>query len=187
MLTRNGRGFRNLTPKRVSVVAEEVCTCVCWPRMRLERVLRHRPALKVVFDSLIAKKTCHRALGLRESDIVWVYGSQNRPAELHSFPGRLGALTLLGEVAGARRGRRRYKSVTARNSPCRVYATAALVRTITDHGTNTPGGSNGRYVIVRKALRPRALRVSLIDRELRTPASALYDDALVFSVPSMGK
>ncbi|CAG5040009.1 unnamed protein product [Parnassius apollo] len=38
---------------QVTVVAEEVCTCICWPRMRLERVLRHRPALKVVLDCLI--------------------------------------------------------------------------------------------------------------------------------------
>lgn len=40
---------------QVSVVAEEGSTCLCWPRMRLERVLRHRPMLKVVLDSIIGK------------------------------------------------------------------------------------------------------------------------------------
>lgn len=42
---------------QVSVVAEEVSTCVSWPRMRLERVLRHRPALKVVLDCLIGQSS----------------------------------------------------------------------------------------------------------------------------------
>lgn len=48
---------KHFTIIQVSVVAEEVCTCVCWPRMRLERVLRHRPALKVVLDCLIGQYT----------------------------------------------------------------------------------------------------------------------------------
>lgn len=38
---------------QVTVIAEEGSTCLCWPRMRLERVLRHRPMLKVVLDSII--------------------------------------------------------------------------------------------------------------------------------------
>ncbi|XP_073951380.1 LOW QUALITY PROTEIN: popeye domain-containing protein 1-like [Choristoneura fumiferana] len=51
---------------QVSVVAEEVCTCVCWPRMRLERVLRHRPALKVVLDCLIGKDITHKLYSVSE-------------------------------------------------------------------------------------------------------------------------
>lgn len=34
-------------------MAEEDCYYLCWPRMKLERVLRHRPCLKVVLDSII--------------------------------------------------------------------------------------------------------------------------------------
>ncbi|CAH0727765.1 unnamed protein product, partial [Brenthis ino] len=51
---------------QVTVVAEEVCTCVCWPRMRLERVLRHRPALKVVLDCLIGKDITHKLYSVSE-------------------------------------------------------------------------------------------------------------------------
>ncbi|KAI5644094.1 popeye protein conserved region domain-containing protein [Phthorimaea operculella] len=51
---------------QVSVVAEEVCTCICWPRMRLERVLRHRPALKVVLDCLIGKDITHKLYSVSE-------------------------------------------------------------------------------------------------------------------------
>ncbi|CAK1604135.1 unnamed protein product [Parnassius mnemosyne] len=51
---------------QVTVVAEEVCTCICWPRMRLERVLRHRPALKVVLDCLIGKDITHKLYSVSE-------------------------------------------------------------------------------------------------------------------------
>ncbi|XP_052738446.1 blood vessel epicardial substance-like [Bicyclus anynana] len=51
---------------QVTVVAEEVSTCVCWPRMRLERVLRHRPALKVVLDCLIGKDITHKLYSVSE-------------------------------------------------------------------------------------------------------------------------
>ncbi|XP_041976560.1 blood vessel epicardial substance-like [Aricia agestis] len=51
---------------QVTVVAEEVCTCVCWPRMRLERVLRHRPAVKVVLDCLIGKDITHKLYSVSE-------------------------------------------------------------------------------------------------------------------------
>ncbi|XP_050682363.1 blood vessel epicardial substance-like [Leptidea sinapis] len=51
---------------QVTVVADEVCTCVCWPRMRLERVLRHRPSLKVVLDCLIGKDITHKLYSVSE-------------------------------------------------------------------------------------------------------------------------
>ncbi|XP_037874970.1 blood vessel epicardial substance [Bombyx mori] len=51
---------------QVTVIAEEVSTCVCWPRMRLERVLRHRPALKVVLDCLIGKDITHKLYSVSE-------------------------------------------------------------------------------------------------------------------------
>lgn len=40
---------------QVTITAEEDCVYLCWPRMRLERVLRHRPTVKVVLDSIIGK------------------------------------------------------------------------------------------------------------------------------------
>ncbi|XP_053602958.1 blood vessel epicardial substance-like [Plodia interpunctella] len=51
---------------QVTVIAEEVCTCICWPRMRLERVLRHRPSLKVVLDCLIGKDITHKLYSVSE-------------------------------------------------------------------------------------------------------------------------
>ncbi|KAJ0179944.1 hypothetical protein K1T71_004535 [Dendrolimus kikuchii] len=51
---------------QVTVIAEEVSTCICWPRMRLERVLRHRPALKVVLDCLIGKDITHKLYSVSE-------------------------------------------------------------------------------------------------------------------------
>ncbi|KAK9869849.1 hypothetical protein WA026_003573 [Henosepilachna vigintioctopunctata] len=38
---------------QVTITAEENSVYLCWPRMKLERVLRHRPMLKVVLDSII--------------------------------------------------------------------------------------------------------------------------------------
>lgn len=38
---------------QVTITAEEDCVYLCWPRMKLERVLRHRPMLKTVMDSII--------------------------------------------------------------------------------------------------------------------------------------
>lgn len=38
---------------QVTITAEEDSVYLCWPRMRLERVLRHRPTVKVVLDSII--------------------------------------------------------------------------------------------------------------------------------------
>lgn len=38
---------------QVTIAAEEDSTYLCWPRMKLERVLRHRPMLKTVLDSII--------------------------------------------------------------------------------------------------------------------------------------
>ncbi|KAG7299416.1 hypothetical protein JYU34_016369 [Plutella xylostella] len=51
---------------QVTVIAEESSTCVCWPRMRLERVLRHRPMLKVVLDCLVGKDITHKLYSVSE-------------------------------------------------------------------------------------------------------------------------
>ncbi|GJQ67292.1 hypothetical protein Trydic_g8193 [Trypoxylus dichotomus] len=38
---------------QVTVVAEEDSVFLCWPRMKLERILRHKPMLKIVLDCII--------------------------------------------------------------------------------------------------------------------------------------
>ncbi|XP_026729637.1 blood vessel epicardial substance-like [Trichoplusia ni] len=67
---------------QVSVIAEEVCTCVCWPRMRLERVLRHRPALKVVLDCLIGKDITHKLYSVSEGLGAGVADHEGQPSHL---------------------------------------------------------------------------------------------------------
>ncbi|XP_045513203.1 blood vessel epicardial substance-like [Pieris brassicae] len=64
---------------QVTVVAEEVCTCLCWPRMRLERVLRHRPFLKVVLDCLIGKDITHKLYSVSEGLGLGTSGDNDGP------------------------------------------------------------------------------------------------------------
>lgn len=40
---------------QVTITAEEDSVYLCWDRMKLERVLRHRLMLKTVFDCIIGK------------------------------------------------------------------------------------------------------------------------------------
>jgi hypothetical protein len=51
---------------QVTITAEQECLYMCWPRLKLERVLRHRPLLKVVLSSIIGEMV--------QSDVV----AQNR-------------------------------------------------------------------------------------------------------------
>nr|CAD7576302.1 unnamed protein product [Timema californicum] len=38
---------------RVTITAEQECVYLCWSRLKLERVLRHRPLFKVLFSNII--------------------------------------------------------------------------------------------------------------------------------------
>nr|XP_015835225.1 PREDICTED: uncharacterized protein LOC100141516 [Tribolium castaneum] len=51
---------------QVTITAEEDSVYLCWPRMKLERVLRHRPILKVVLDSIIGKDITQKLYALNE-------------------------------------------------------------------------------------------------------------------------
>ncbi|KAJ8966698.1 hypothetical protein NQ314_003348 [Rhamnusium bicolor] len=51
---------------QVTITAEEDSVYLCWPRMKLERVLRHRPMLKVVMDSIIGKDITQKLYALNE-------------------------------------------------------------------------------------------------------------------------
>lgn len=51
---------------QVTITAEEDSVYLCWPRMKLERVLRHRPVLKVILDSIIGKDITQKLYALNE-------------------------------------------------------------------------------------------------------------------------
>ncbi|XP_017773183.1 PREDICTED: blood vessel epicardial substance-B-like [Nicrophorus vespilloides] len=51
---------------QVTITAEEDCVYLCWPRMRLERVLRHRPMLKTILDCIIGKDITQKLYSLNE-------------------------------------------------------------------------------------------------------------------------
>lgn len=51
---------------QVTIRAEEPSTYICWTRMRLLRVLRHRPLLKVVLNTLIGKDITSKLYALNE-------------------------------------------------------------------------------------------------------------------------
>ncbi|XP_045471390.1 blood vessel epicardial substance-A-like [Harmonia axyridis] len=51
---------------QVTITAEEDSVYLCWPRMKLERVLRHRPMLKVVLDSVIGKDITQKLYAIND-------------------------------------------------------------------------------------------------------------------------
>ncbi|XP_060518626.1 blood vessel epicardial substance-B-like [Cylas formicarius] len=51
---------------QVTITAEEDSAYLCWSRMKLERVLRHRPMLKTVMDSIIGKDITQKLYALNE-------------------------------------------------------------------------------------------------------------------------
>ncbi|KAL1497062.1 hypothetical protein ABEB36_008087 [Hypothenemus hampei] len=51
---------------QVTITAEEDCIYLCWSRMKLERVLRHRPMLKTVLDAIIGKDITQKLYALNE-------------------------------------------------------------------------------------------------------------------------
>ncbi|XP_045764634.1 uncharacterized protein LOC123866905 isoform X2 [Maniola jurtina] len=95
---------------QVTVIAEEVCTCVCWPRMRLERVLRHRPALKVVLDCLIGKDITHKLYAVSEGLGAGVSGENEGP------PAHLTRSASVDAVHEGARGRLRSAAWRAKSS-----------------------------------------------------------------------
>ncbi|KAJ9591756.1 hypothetical protein L9F63_001692 [Diploptera punctata] len=52
---------------QVTITAEQECLYVCWSRLKLERVLRHRPLLKVVLSNIIGKDITHKLYSLNEN------------------------------------------------------------------------------------------------------------------------
>lgn len=51
---------------QVTIQAEESSTYICWTRQKLLRVLRHRPLLKIVLNTLIGKDITSKLYALNE-------------------------------------------------------------------------------------------------------------------------
>ncbi|KAK9693994.1 Popeye protein conserved region [Popillia japonica] len=51
---------------QVTIVAEEDSVFLCWPRMKLERILRHKAMLKIVLDCIIGKDITQKLYSLNE-------------------------------------------------------------------------------------------------------------------------
>lgn len=51
---------------QVTIRAEESSTYICWTRLKLLRVLRHRPLLKIVLNTLIGKDITSKLYALNE-------------------------------------------------------------------------------------------------------------------------
>ncbi|XP_039293324.1 blood vessel epicardial substance [Nilaparvata lugens] len=51
---------------QVTITAEEDCMYLCWPKLRLDRVLRHRPMLQTVLSNLIGKDITQKLYSLNE-------------------------------------------------------------------------------------------------------------------------
>ncbi|KAI4466255.1 popeye domain containing protein [Holotrichia oblita] len=51
---------------QVTIVAEEDSIFLCWPRMKLERILRHKAMLKIVLDCIIGKDITQKLYSLNE-------------------------------------------------------------------------------------------------------------------------
>ncbi|XP_038210611.1 blood vessel epicardial substance-like [Zerene cesonia] len=122
---------------QVTVIAEEVSTCVCWPRMRLERVLRHRPSLKVVLDCLIGKDITHKLYSVSEGLGLGTSGENDGP------PAHLTRSASVDAVHEGARGRLR--SLAWRS-----------------HTTSTKGNSYWQPVVARQFLRQSPFGRSVI-------------------------
>ncbi|CAG9560386.1 unnamed protein product [Danaus chrysippus] len=132
---------------QVTVIAEEVCTCVCWPRMRLERVLRHRPALKVVLDCLIGKDITHKLYSVSEGLGAGATGEGEGP------PAHLKRSASVDAVHEGARGRLRSLAWRARS-------------------TSKKGSSYWQPVVARQFLRQSPFGRSVVPPRLLAQASS---------------
>lgn len=51
---------------QVTITADEDCLCLTWYRLKLDRVLRHRPQVKFILNNLIGKDITHKMYSLNE-------------------------------------------------------------------------------------------------------------------------
>ncbi|XP_015601976.1 blood vessel epicardial substance [Cephus cinctus] len=111
---------------QVTVRAEESSTYICWTRLKLLRVLRHRPLLKVVLNTLIGKDITSKLYALNEQLAGVAAASENASANPYKGVARsLSVDAVNTEAAGRVRSstwkaqRRHSNSRSDRSSPAR--------------------------------------------------------------------
>ncbi|KAK9503265.1 hypothetical protein O3M35_011873 [Rhynocoris fuscipes] len=63
---------------QVTITAEEESLYLCWPKLKLARVLRHRPTLKIVLSNLIGKDITQKLYWLNEAvGLSGTYGAKD--------------------------------------------------------------------------------------------------------------
>ncbi|KAG8042689.1 hypothetical protein G9C98_005324 [Cotesia typhae] len=110
---------------QVTIRAEESSTYICWTRLKLLRVLRHRPLLKIVLNTLIGKDITSKLYALNEQlvGIVTIPESTNNPNPYRGMARSLSVDAVNTETAGRVRSttwksQRRHSN--PRSSPQRV-------------------------------------------------------------------
>ncbi|XP_011332880.1 blood vessel epicardial substance isoform X3 [Ooceraea biroi] len=111
---------------QVTIRAEESSTYICWTRMKLLRVLRHRPLLKVVLNTLIGKDVTSKLYALNEQLAGVATASENATSNPYRGVSRsLSVDAVNTETAGRVRSatwkaqRRCSNSRSNKNSPTR--------------------------------------------------------------------
>ncbi|KAH0949603.1 hypothetical protein HN011_004712 [Eciton burchellii] len=109
---------------QVTIRAEESSTYICWTKMKLLRVLRHRPLLKVVINTLIGKDITSKLYALNEQLAGVATASENATSNPYRAVSRsLSVDAVNTETAGKVRSttwkeQKRYtNSCSNRNSP----------------------------------------------------------------------
>ncbi|XP_066908335.1 blood vessel epicardial substance [Halyomorpha halys] len=63
---------------QVTITAEEESLYLCWPKLKLARVLRHRPMLKIILSNLIGKDITQKLYWLNEAvGLTGSYGTKD--------------------------------------------------------------------------------------------------------------
>jgi len=110
---------------QVTIRAEESSTYICWTKMKLLRVLRHRPLLKVVINTLIGKDITSKLYALNEQLAGVATASENATSNPYRAVSRsLSVDAVNTETAGKVRSttwkeQKRYTN-SCSNSKCRT-------------------------------------------------------------------
>jgi len=110
---------------QVTIRAEESSTYICWTKMKLLRVLRHRPLLKVVINTLIGKDITSKLYALNEQLAGVAIASENATSNPYRAVSRsLSVDAVNTETAGKVRSttwkeQKRYTN-SGSNSKCRT-------------------------------------------------------------------
>ncbi|XP_025160590.1 uncharacterized protein LOC105187455 isoform X3 [Harpegnathos saltator] len=150
---------------KVTIRAEEYSTYICWTRLKLQRVLRHRPLLKVLLNTLIGKDITSKLYALNEQLAGVATAGEN--ATSHPYRGVSRSISVDAvntEVAGRVRSttwkaQRRYSnSRSDRNIPSR-YSNQYWAPVVANHFPSTSPFIQGRD-LVGYSLLPQGVQFS---------------------------